>query len=238
MDSEENGKLLNEVVVINIGGSLLSPTDELLFDYPYISSLLKTLTEFTDKKFILIPGGGRRCRNLQNTAKEHGATDRDLDWIGVAAINVHAELMKFLLKGNVSSEVIRYDEFYEDTDITFPEQFMVTSASTPGRTSDYNGFVIAKRVGAKRVISISNIKGIYTADPKKVSDAQLLEELTWDEYFNVIGEIEHSPGSNIPIDPVAAKYAQTHNLELLTSPADVSKVREAIQGTYYGSRVY
>jgi len=73
--------------------------------------------------------------------------------------------------------------------------------------------VLAKNLGVKQVINLSNIDFVYTKDPRKFKDAKRLENLSWKKYRAMVGN-KWNPGMNAPFDPVASKLAERLGLEV------------------------
>jgi uridylate kinase len=59
----------------------------------------------------------------------------------------------------------------------------------------------------KTVINLSNIKQVYTADPKIDPDAKPIDHASWEEFRKLVGD-EWKPGMNAPFDPIASKRSQ------------------------------
>lgn len=208
---------MQKIVVLKIGGSLLSPNAENQFDFQFALNLRNTLEPMTSEfQFVIAVGGGYIGRYFQKHAQEAGESDKvDLHKIGIAATNLNAELMHSVFTGLAKVDVLRYrayDEFmHRDNvrDVFGDGSVVVVAGSQPGRSNDWNALEIANVFGVNKIIDMKNVDGVYDRDPKKFPDAKFLEKLTWEEYLNVIGNPqEHVPGANYPVDPVTAARAK------------------------------
>jgi uridylate kinase len=74
--------------------------------------------------------------------------------------------------------------------------------------------VVAKNVGAKKIINLSNIDYVYDSDPKINLNAKKIEKISWEEYRKLI-PTEWNPGLNSPFDPIASKMAEEEGLEVV-----------------------
>jgi uridylate kinase len=74
--------------------------------------------------------------------------------------------------------------------------------------------MIAKNVGAKKVINLSNTDYVYDSDPKINRDAKKIEKISWAEYRKLIPK-EWNPGLNSPFDPMASEMAEKENMEVI-----------------------
>jgi uridylate kinase len=108
----------------------------------------------------------------------------------------------------------------------------------PGWSTDYDAAMLAKRLGAKRVVNLSNTPFVYSEDPRQNPDAKKYETISWQELRTILGD-EWKPGLNTPFDPIAAKLCDEHKLEVeILSADDMENVRKALTGEEFtGTRV-
>lgn len=235
----------NNIHVLKIGGSLLSKSDELLFDFAYAGELRQMLSELVaaGHKFVVCVGGGFVVRKYQQIQRDHGeSSEMDQHRVGVALTNLNAELLRSTWDELAAPQVLNYadyDKFVrtEQSDRLFFERaVLIAAASQPGRSNDYNALEMAIALGVDRVIDIKNVNGVYSADPKKDPTATRFEKLTWDEYLNVIGNpTHHVPGANYPVDPLAAKLAQEKGIEYLVCAGEIQTIKSAVAGDAVGT---
>lgn len=74
--------------------------------------------------------------------------------------------------------------------------------------SDYTAVLLGHALGLPKVIIYSDVRGIYTADPKLVKEAKRLNEISYDQAF----ELARFKAPVLNED--AAFYAQKYNLEM------------------------
>ena len=81
-----------KTIVLSLGGSVIVPEE---VDVPFVSMFKRVVLGLEHMRFVIICGGGRICRKYQNAAREMGvASKRDLDWIGIRATRLNAELIR------------------------------------------------------------------------------------------------------------------------------------------------
>ncbi len=199
-----------EYVVVSVGGSLIVPDEiDTVFLSTFRDLILQKISE--GFSFCIIAGGGKTCRKYQAAAKSVASVSNEAsDWIGVSVNNMHADFLKALFGEHAYPKVI--NEFSK----SFPTSHAVlcVGAEKPGHSSDYDAVVAARKLGAKKVINLSNIDYVYTADPKKDPNAKKIEKITWSEFRDIIPK-EWEPGLSSPFDPVAAKNSQELGLEVV-----------------------
>jgi uridylate kinase len=90
---------------------------------------------------------------------------------------------------------------------------VIASGYRPGSSTDLRAVQIAEKIGATKVINLSNIDYVYTADPRQHPEAKKLEVISWDDFRALIPS-EWDPGLSSPFDPIAAKVAHEKQIEV------------------------
>jgi len=202
---------INETIIMSVGGSLIVPEG---IDTTFLSKL-KTLIETetaNGRRFIIIAGGGRTARNYQDAAAAVShLTSEDLDWMGIHATRLNGHLLRTVLRDVAYRVMLTNPD--EILDVPKDEKVIIASGYRPGSSTDLRAIQIAERVGATKVINLSNIDYVYTADPRKDSTAEKITDTTWSEFRKLIPET-WDPGLSSPFDPVAAKEAERLGIEV------------------------
>lgn len=201
--------------IINLGGSIIVPD---AIDVEFLTKFRDLIVEHIAKgqKFLLITGGGKTCRNYQNAAGEIDPTlsDEDKDWLGIHATRLNAHLIRTIFHKYAYARINKnphdLEDFYQCKD-----PIMIAAGWRPGFSTDYDTALLAKYLGIKKIVNLSNIDYIYDKDPKKFPDAQKVEEISWQDFRAMFGD-KWEPGMNAPFDPVASKLADEENLEVVT----------------------
>jgi uridylate kinase len=199
-----------ETIIISLGGSLIIPDDiDVNFLREFKSLILSHIAK--GKKFIIITGGGKICRKYQAVAKEisHPSSE-DLDWIGIASLRLNAQLLRVVFRDFTHPKIIKDPKEHIDLD----KPVVVGSANEPGHSTDWDAVVIAKNVGAKKIINLSNTDYVYDSDPKINPNAKKIEKISWAGYRKLIPE-NWNPGLNSPFDPIASKLAEENEMEVV-----------------------
>lgn len=202
-------------VVIKLGGSLFSTGEENMINYDYLSALRKTLDKFIEKdyKFAIVVGGGYLCRKYQSMAVDKGSDNpEDLDWIGIASINLNAEMVRNFFGDRCEKSIVRYNDYKTIEDLVFEKPVKLCAAEKPGHSSDVDAVEIAKFIDSKTIYRLTDVDAIYTKDPNKHPDAKALENINWQEYYKILGINEFEPGGHYPIDPIAARMSEERGL--------------------------
>src|ERR1035437_1800879 len=201
---------MQETIIISLGGSLIVPEE---IDIEFLKSFKTLILEHVanGKKFVIICGGGKVNRKYNNAAKELAdPSDVDLDWIGIAAIGLNAELLRVIFGKDANSKVI-YDLSLK---FSLEKPVVIGGALEPGHSSDMDAFLAAKNLGAKRIINLSNTDYVYDSDPKINPNAKKIEQISWVEYRKIIPK-EWTSKLNSPFDPMASARAQEDGMTVI-----------------------
>ncbi len=202
----KNKKTQIEYIVVSLGGSLLvHNTLDTAFIKRFKQIILKEASAF--RKFILVVGGGKVCRDYQAALKAvSSAKAEDLDWLGIFVTQLNAWFLQLTLGKSAFPHVAQNPLEH----ITFRQPILVAGGYKPGRSSDFDAVALAATFGASTIINLTNIDYVYTKDPKKFKRASALKTISWKEYRRMIGS-RWQPGAHTPFDPVASEFAQKHN---------------------------
>jgi uridylate kinase len=199
-----------ETIIISLGGSLIIPDNiavEFLKDF---ISLIKDYIK-KDFHFVIITGGGKICRVYNKALGEIiSPTTEELDWLGIATTKLNAELIRISFGDLANEEVLKDPNLITKTH----KSVIVGGGWRPGCSSDNDAVIIAEKLGAKKVINLSNIDYVYDKDPRQNPDAKPLKEVSWEEFRSILPK-EWVPGLNSPFDPTAAVHAERLGLHVV-----------------------
>lgn len=202
---------MHETIVMSVGGSLIVPDR---IDTEFLSTLKTFIDEqtATGRRFIIIAGGGRTARNYQEAAAAvTDLTPDDLDWMGIHATRLNGHLLRTIFRDTAYRVMITNPD--DILDIPKEEKVIIASGYRPGCSTDLRAIQIAERVGAKKVINLSNIDFVYTEDPRTNPGAQKIETIAWADFRRII-PTEWDPGLSSPFDPIAAREAEAKGIEV------------------------
>lgn len=201
-----------ETVVMSVGGSLIVPDQiDTLFLAKFKELINKEVHE-NGRRFIIIAGGGKTARRYQEAARTIGGlTSDDLDWLGLHATRLNGHLLRTVFRDLAYRVMVTNPD--EVLDVPPLEKVIIAAGYRPGSSTDLRAIQIAERIGAKKVINLSDIDYIYKEDPRENPDAERIEEIDWEAFRKLIPE-EWDPGLSAPFDPIAAKEAQKLEIEV------------------------
>lgn len=219
--------------VLSLGGSIISPDN---VNSEFLSILVAGVKDYLNKnqdaKLIFVCGGGAPARNYQKAYRAVVSEQKDQDalaqdWIGIKATHLNAELVKAVF-GELCQDQVVTNPTVED--IPFKGRILVAGGWKPGFSTDTDAVYLAKRFGAALVVNLSNIKKVYTGDPRKNPDAKPVDSMSWVDFRKMVGD-EWVPGKNVPFDPIASKLAQEAGLKVICSDGtDVENTLSILNG--------
>ncbi|MDD5050670.1 MAG: UMP kinase [Candidatus Pacebacteria bacterium] len=198
-------------IIISVGGSILVPQQ---IDVDSIKKFKELIIRHTKNgiRFAIVAGGGKTARNYQEAARaispEVSATDAD--WVGIGATKLNAELLRAIFAPLSHPHVVDNPS----TPVDFKEAILIGAGYEPGCSTDEDAVLMAKNIGAKKLINLSNINYVYDKDPRKFPNAKIIEDISWAEFRKIIPE-KWEPGMSSPFDPIAAKEAESFGLEVV-----------------------
>ena len=165
--------------VISLGGSVIAPKSGNINQ--------KFIREFTcfiheqhvqyGHKFAIITGGGSIARRYQEVArsiysgKKNAQFTESLDAIGIAATQVHAEVIGSLCAPRGATQILHAPLNIKHNTIMDETVYLVSGGWKPGVSTDYIATKIAIYLHVTEVINISDTAYIYSADPQTEKDA-------------------------------------------------------------------
>ncbi len=196
-----------QTFIISLGGSLINPGKP---DIAFLKKFAKVVLHHKDKKFVIICGGGTVAREYQQTAKKLcPMTQKDLDWIGIAATKLNAELVRGLFSSIAYKRVLDNPTQPPDTD----HRIIVAGGWEPGCSTDMDAVYLAQYLDCYRIINMSNVNYVYNKDPHKYKNAKKIKKIEWKDFLKIVGQT-WKPGIHAPFDPVASKYAAERKIKV------------------------
>lgn len=198
--------------IISLGGSLIVPDN---IDTEFLITFKELICEKIKKghKFILVAGGGKTARRYIDAVGAIKEIDNEeKDWIGIHSTRLNAQLIRTLFKEYAHPRVNKNPHDLEDFYVS-NSPVLVAAGWRPGNSTDLIAVMLAKYLGVKRVVNLSNIDYVYDEDPRNNPDAKKITEISWSKFREMVGD-EWDPGMNAPFDPIASKLADEEGVEV------------------------
>lgn len=204
---------MSKTIIMSVGGSLIAPAG---VDINFLKNFRKLILNFVAKgnKVVIICGGGDTARIYQRAAKKVNpkVLARDLDWVGIGATKINAELMSAIFGDKAHESIVHNPKVVVKTN----KKIIVGAGYEPGFSSDMDAVLSAIAYGSDTVINLSNIEYVYDKDPRKYKNAVKKAQMSWNEFRKIVGN-KWIPGANVPFDPIASKIAQKNGLKVIVA---------------------
>jgi len=204
-----------ETIIISLGGSLVVPEE---IDTEFLKNFKKVLQKYLkSKKFIILVGGGKVCRNYLKALSKFGMKDADREWLGIKITRLNAEVVKQVFVKN------SYNKVFENPKekIKTNKEIVVGAGWKPGWSTDYISVLTAKIYGVKTIINLTNIDYVYDLPAGRqvkikpdFTNAKPLKEVNWKDFQKIVGT-KWTPGLSAPFDPKASSLAGKSKMKVV-----------------------
>jgi len=222
-----------QTICISLGGSVIS--NEKGFNVVYMCNMSKLLNTFMGLRFAIVTGGGYIGRRYIEALRSEGASEFQLDEIGIAFTKANAIAAKSFFKDaypNVASSISELKEAYASG-----SKILFASGFIPGFTTDAVAIISCEAIGCKRLINISNESGLYNMDPKK-KGAIRLKKISHDELIKLAEKFDAREAKvNFVFDVVASKLAKRSNIRIDFIGSDIKELELALLGKVHNGTV-
>ena len=214
-----------EKVVVSIGGSILVPGEN---DSDFIGKLASMLSEIKNEvQIAIVCGGGKTARYYANIAKDHGGDTYSQDIVGIGATRLNAQLLSLAL-GEMPDKVPEDPE--ELASNSKPGRIVVMGGTVPGHTTDAVSAMVAKALGADRIVNATSVDAVYTDDPRTNPDAEKILDMTIQDLENIVYK-EHGASRSSVFDPLGVQIAKENRIDILiVEGRNLDELRNAIVG--------
>jgi uridylate kinase len=192
---------MKKAIVISLGGSLIVPDK---MNFKFLDGFKKTLEKnYKTHKFAIVCGGGTIARKYISALKKEGISQRSLSLAGIRATRMNARFMMqfFGKKANdtLPLSMKQVNSQLKQNQVVFCGALRFSEKST----SDTTAAKLANYLKTQ-FINITNVKGLYTADPRKRKNAKFISQVSWTDFESLALKIKHKPGQHFVLDQKAA----------------------------------
>jgi hypothetical protein len=167
--------------VIKIGGSL-AKTSSLNGLCKFLEKLSKT------HKYLIVPGGSEFSDVVEKFDKKFHLSNQLSHKMAILAMDQYGLLLSNLMNGFLLDE-IKVPEHYPKKPVIFlASNYMFTEDPLPNSwdvTSDSIAAHVAQKLKATMFILVKDVDGIFSFDPKKKSDAELIRKISATELLQL-----------------------------------------------------
>jgi len=193
----------------------LAPGD---IDTAFLKLFKKAVIKNLEKnRFFIFVGGGKICRNYQKALLEFGADNQKRDWIGIEVSRLNAKVVRQVFNQLAFSEIITNPA----KKINTRKDIVIGAGSKPGWSTDYCAVALAKNMGIKTIINLTDIDYVYDKNPNKFSmtdgptgKLKAFKKIDWGTFRKIV-PAKWIPGLSSPFDPRASREAEILKIKVV-----------------------
>lgn len=221
--------------IIDRGGAVVKPIlEEIIAARP-------------DHKLLIMTGGGTRSRHAYTIGLDLGMPPGILARLGSSISEQNALMISMLLAPHGGVKILHEDA------VKLPGYLMLgsipvmpgmppydlweappTLGRIPDRRTDFGTFVLAEVLGAKSCILVKDEDGLFTADPKKQPDAELIPEISVDDLL--ARDLDDLAVERSMLD--AMRHAHSVKSVQIVNGRVPGNLTKALAGEQVGSRIF
>lgn len=167
-----------DATVVKIGGSLALYPERL-------RALCVKLVEVSHKhKLLILPGGGEFADTVRDLDKRFNLSPKSTHRMAILGMDQYGYLLSDLMPGSHTPNKFEDAQkllLQDKLPVFLPSNFLFEDTSLENSwhvTSDSIAIYIAGKLQAEKVILLKDVDGVYSSDPKKFSDAKLIEKIS------------------------------------------------------------
>ncbi len=200
---------MKKIVVISLGGSLIVPEQ---VDYKFLEKFKKTIRSlYKTHKFIIVTGGGSIARKYIQALKAEGRSKFALSQAGIRATRMNA-LFLIQFFGKEANNALP-SNMKEVNNNIHKNNVIICGALrySDNSTSDTTAAKLAHFL--KTIfINITNVRGLYTDNPKTNLKAKLIKNISWKEFEKMALKTKYVPGQHFVLDQQAAVLIRKYKI--------------------------
>ncbi len=190
------------VIVLSLGGSQIIPDK---INYSYLKEFKKIVLKHKKNfNFVIVCGGGSLARNYIAAIKKEKGNEYKQSLVGISATRANARFVSYFFgyepNHGVPHTIKTVKKYLKKQGIVFCGALEYKE----NQTSDSVAAILAKKFKGN-FVNLTNVKGLYTKDPKKHKNAKFIPKISWIEFDKIVQKIKFKPGQHFVLDQNASK---------------------------------
>jgi len=224
---------MNENIVIKIGGSLLFTDNNKV----KINKIAEFCEIFKSNKgsgtTVVVCGGGSIARKYIEAVRSFKGSESLSDILGIEVSRINSKLLITSFQDYAYPQVPKSME--ELSLALLFKKIIVMGGLQPGQSTTSVALEVSEFIGAKELVILTDVKGIFNKDPKKFNNAQLIKHLTYEQLEKLILKLKDdkqaAAGEYRIFDFVSLQILKRSNIRVIvTSGKDLSEFRKFWNG--------
>jgi uridylate kinase len=213
-------------IVITVGGSIIIK-DHDDRNFKEYAKVLKDMNKEHD--LYIVVGGGRTARDYIKIARELGASEALCDDIGIDVTRLNARLLITALGEDAYPYVP--ENFNKALEYSTSNKIVVMGGTEPAHSTDAVGSILAEFVKADLVINATSVDGLYSKDPEKHQEAEMIDEITPSKMMEMLSDKDMKAGTYEFLDKTAIRIIERSGIKTrIINGKQPSNLKKAING--------
>jgi len=194
----------NKRWVISLGGSRIAPDKGI--NYNFIYEFEKLIRKYSSYKFVAVTGGGATARKYMKAIKRFRKGTKEQSMEGIAVTRMHAGFLARIF-GPSANEPDKIPKSIKEVKNLLRKNHVVFCGALrweSRKTSDGTAADIAGMLKCP-FINITNIRGLYTKNPKTNKKAKFIKKISWEKFNEMAKKIKFRTGQHFVLDQDAAE---------------------------------
>ncbi|MGA2783563.1 MAG: UMP kinase [Candidatus Bathyarchaeia archaeon] len=221
-------------IVLKLGGfafTNLGNAEALISDYV---KLLKKLSN--EHHIVVVTGGGAVARSYIRAARAMETPESLCDQLGILVSRLNARLLVDGLG----------DQAFPEIPATIAElkhyfvsgKLVAMGGLQPGHSTNAVAALAAETVKANLFLNVTDVDGVYTADPSIDPAAKRLDEVNVKQLADILSKHEMTAGSYDLMDPIALRIiARSKIPTIILNGRIITNITKAIQNEKIGTKI-
>ena len=194
-------KKSNKLWVLSVGGSRIVPNE---VDYSFLEDFRELINSHPSHRFVVVTGGGSTARKYISALKKLGKHTKAQSIEGIAVTRLHAGFMSRFFGSRANEIIPRSMEKVKNLLRKNQIVFCGARRYRSHNTSDGTGASLARFLGCP-FINLTNVKGLYSSNPKKNKKARFISKISWKNFKERVDKIKYHAGQHFVLDQAAAE---------------------------------
>ena len=213
-------------IVITVGGSIIIK-DHDDRNFKEYAKVLKDMNKEHD--LYIVVGGGRTARDYIKIARELGASEALCDDIGIDVTRLNARLLITALGEDAYPYVP--ENFKKALEYSTSNKIVVMGGTEPAHSTDAVGSILAEFLKADLVINATSVDGLYSKDPEKHQEAEMIDEITPSKMMEMLSDKDMKAGTYEFLDKTAIRIIERSGIKTrIINGKQPSNLKKAING--------
>lgn len=224
------------IFVISLGGSLIVPDN---VNFAFLDKFKNEIRKNYKKcKFVVVCGGGSIARKYIAALKKENKSERELADAGIMTTRMNAKfLMEFF--GKEANGKLPLDMNGVANNL-YKNNIVICGALryAADETSDGTAAKLAHFLSCD-FINMTNVRGLYTSDPKKDTNAKFISKISWKNFEKMAKKLKFEAGQHFVLDQSAAEIIRKNKIKTYIINENVKNIGKIVNGNkFIGTTVF